>query len=270
LGGFVYVLSNPSMPKLVKIGKSDRDPQEFRVHELYSTGVPEPFKVEYLAFVPDHHSLERTLHDHFKASRPIKGREFFEISVEEAIIATRQSSTVDFERVFFKTDEEIGLERKKREEEQAYQRRISEQASFEVSRQEKLSYKKTAEALSLEAKKTEAADLMRQWRFNFVRDHVRLPWWRHGLVTALWMIPLLALFFVTVTKIVTAIEGFSSSDLPGFFLYVFTFFLFPLSIAYAVGWALESNARAIEAQADKAIPRGSTVELERCLRQRGD
>ena len=40
--GSVYVLTNPAMPNMVKIGKTTRD-VELRLADLYSTGVPLPF-----------------------------------------------------------------------------------------------------------------------------------------------------------------------------------------------------------------------------------
>ncbi|MFT7387743.1 MAG: hypothetical protein ACI8VC_000984 [Candidatus Endobugula sp.] len=41
--GIVYVLTNPAMPGIVKIGKTSRDSVDARLNELYSTGVPVPF-----------------------------------------------------------------------------------------------------------------------------------------------------------------------------------------------------------------------------------
>jgi hypothetical protein len=77
MAGFIYIMSNPSFVSgRIKIGKSDRDPEEFRKSELDGTAVPEPFKVEY-AFVDDHHTLERTLHKTFDYARANKQREFF-------------------------------------------------------------------------------------------------------------------------------------------------------------------------------------------------
>ena len=46
--GSVYVLTNPAMPNMVKIGKTTRD-VELRLADLYSTGVPLPFECEYAA-----------------------------------------------------------------------------------------------------------------------------------------------------------------------------------------------------------------------------
>ena len=52
-------MSNPAFPDLIKIGKSKKDPTTDRVSELNQTGVPEPFKVEYYAFVEDEDYLEQ-------------------------------------------------------------------------------------------------------------------------------------------------------------------------------------------------------------------
>ena len=41
--GIVYLLTNPSMPSLVKIGMTTRNEVHVRMGELYSTGVPLPF-----------------------------------------------------------------------------------------------------------------------------------------------------------------------------------------------------------------------------------
>ena len=50
--GIVYVLTNPAMPKLVKIGKTGRG-VETRLNDLYTTGVPLPFEYAYAARVED-------------------------------------------------------------------------------------------------------------------------------------------------------------------------------------------------------------------------
>lgn len=55
--GIVYVLSNEAMPGLVKIGRTNRDDLEVRLRELYTTGVPLPFKCEYACKVADYKSV---------------------------------------------------------------------------------------------------------------------------------------------------------------------------------------------------------------------
>ena len=46
--GIVYVLTNPAMPRMVKIGRTGREIGA-RLSDLYTTGVPLPFECEYAA-----------------------------------------------------------------------------------------------------------------------------------------------------------------------------------------------------------------------------
>ncbi len=83
--GIVYILTNPAMPGLVKIGKTSRDSVKERLKELYSsTGVPVPFECEYAARVEDASAVEQILHETFGPYRINPKREFFDISSEEA------------------------------------------------------------------------------------------------------------------------------------------------------------------------------------------
>ena len=43
----VYVLTNSAMPGLVKIGYTAQDDANSRIAQLYTTGVPVPFTIEY-------------------------------------------------------------------------------------------------------------------------------------------------------------------------------------------------------------------------------
>ena len=45
--GIVYLLTNPVMPGLVKIGMTTREDIDTRMRELYSTGVPVPFECQF-------------------------------------------------------------------------------------------------------------------------------------------------------------------------------------------------------------------------------
>lgn len=81
----VYVLSNPAMPNIVKIGKTTQRDVEQRMSQLYSTGVPLPFKCEYAVEVEDCHKAEQALHIAFDPYRTNPRREFFDIAPEQAI-----------------------------------------------------------------------------------------------------------------------------------------------------------------------------------------
>ena len=45
-GGYVYMLTNASMPGMFKVGRTVRDSRG-RARELYTTGVPTPFEVAF-------------------------------------------------------------------------------------------------------------------------------------------------------------------------------------------------------------------------------
>jgi hypothetical protein len=95
--GFVYFLTNPSMPKYLKIGCTSRDVRS-RVDELdRSTSIPTPFKIEMYFPSNDHYRDEKSIHQALDGYR-VTGKEFFEISIEEAIYNLRAlSDLIDFE-----------------------------------------------------------------------------------------------------------------------------------------------------------------------------
>lgn len=82
----VYVLTNPSMPGLVKIGYTADEDANRRIGQLYTTGVPVPFKLEFACRVPNALEVERALHLAFGPHRINPGREFFRIEPEQAIV----------------------------------------------------------------------------------------------------------------------------------------------------------------------------------------
>ena len=85
--GIVYLLTNPCMPGIVKIGKTSRTDLQNRMKELYTTGVPVPFECVYACRIKLSHmdKLETTLHSAFEPYRVNKNREFFCIKPEQAI-----------------------------------------------------------------------------------------------------------------------------------------------------------------------------------------
>lgn len=82
--GYVYVLTNPEFPSLLKIGRTTRTP-EVRAQELSGhTGVPRPYIVRYSRWFPDHHAAERYVHAVF-ADQRVRGKEFFRADLDEVI-----------------------------------------------------------------------------------------------------------------------------------------------------------------------------------------
>src|SRR5918994_4068643 len=82
--GFVYIMINPAMRGLVKIGLTDRA-SKARAKELRGTGVPDDFVVVYDELVTDCEAVESRLHQRFGDYRYQPNREFFQIPVREAI-----------------------------------------------------------------------------------------------------------------------------------------------------------------------------------------
>ena len=84
--GIVYLLTNPCMPGLVKIGMTTQEDIDKRMKELYTTGVPVPFECQFACKVnnKDCAKIEKALHTAFEPQRINKNREFFRINVEQA------------------------------------------------------------------------------------------------------------------------------------------------------------------------------------------
>jgi hypothetical protein len=169
MAGFVYIMSNPSFADgRIKIGKSDRDPEEFRKAELNSTGVPEPFKVEYSAYVQNHHKLEHTIHKYFVAQRPNKSREFFTCSIMDAISAIQKNAGdgLKHEDNYYAEYEE--LIRQKQELERIEELRIQAEEEEQIRREKAERIRRKAEERQKEVDQArrEEEERLEQVRFQ--------------------------------------------------------------------------------------------------------
>ncbi|MDB4414416.1 GIY-YIG nuclease family protein [bacterium] len=82
---WVYVLSNPSLPKeYLKIGYTKLKPEERATQISSATGVPTPYKVEWAYKCFNGEMVERMTHEKLKSFRVNNRKEFFHISLEEA------------------------------------------------------------------------------------------------------------------------------------------------------------------------------------------
>lgn len=81
----VYVLTNPAMPNLTKIGKTRQEDVVTRLGQLYTSGVPVPFECAYACKVRDCTEVEDSLHVAFGNTRVNPKREFFKIEPERVI-----------------------------------------------------------------------------------------------------------------------------------------------------------------------------------------
>ena len=83
MDGFVYCLSNESFAQdIYKIGLTKGNPIE-RCKQLYTTGIPTPFKIELSLKVSDCLAVEKLLHNKFKDYRISKKREFFKVKLSQ-------------------------------------------------------------------------------------------------------------------------------------------------------------------------------------------
>lgn len=81
---FIYVLTNPTMPNLVKIGRTTD--LASRLRSLSSaTGVPVPFECFFVCEVSDSLKVEKALHEAFGDHRINEKREFFRINPNRAV-----------------------------------------------------------------------------------------------------------------------------------------------------------------------------------------
>jgi hypothetical protein len=82
--GYVYFLENPAMPGLLKIGFTTTSLEQ-RLSELNTTGVPEEFVIGAAFLVSDAESCEKAVHALFSEYRIREQREFFRLSLKEAL-----------------------------------------------------------------------------------------------------------------------------------------------------------------------------------------
>lgn len=114
----VYIITNETMPGLVKIGMTNAD-LAGRIRGLYQTGVPLPFELFYACEVSNAALVEGRLHDAFGDHRVSKAREFFRIAPERvkaalSLAAIKEITLTDndvFETPEEKTEVEVAKRR---------------------------------------------------------------------------------------------------------------------------------------------------------------
>jgi len=89
----VYILTNESMPDMIKIGFTERD-LATRIKEFDVTPVPLPFECFYAVEVEDAKPIEALLHEAFDDKRVRQSREFFNCSPEQAKSALKIAETM--------------------------------------------------------------------------------------------------------------------------------------------------------------------------------
>jgi len=176
---YLYILSNPSMPGLIKIGKTTTSPNQ-RMSELYSTGVPTPFVLELSVEIDDCHASERAAHGALAKYRVADNREFFKTSVENAlksilpVIGQYKIHEVQHSHGIETIERE--LNRRKLEVERAAEARRAEIRRREIEEKQRLDKRKNELELSIEAENQK----LQQLGLRPIKK--KLP----GIGTALW------------------------------------------------------------------------------------
>ncbi len=92
--GYVYILINASLNGIVKIGKSQNSPDE-QARELSSaTGIATPFLVAYSSYFKECNAAEIFVHAQLENNRLADNREFFQVSVQQAIEVVREAESI--------------------------------------------------------------------------------------------------------------------------------------------------------------------------------
>jgi len=110
--GIVYVVTNDSMPGMVKIGVTEKEDIKERLKELDNTSVPTPFRFYYGIKSDRYKEIEKLLHITFSKSRIRDKREFFAIEPEHVVAAIKISGSEEIKNNNEMIDDQ-GIEIKK-------------------------------------------------------------------------------------------------------------------------------------------------------------
>src|SRR5437763_16825221 len=97
--GTIYILFNPAMSGLLKIGKTTRLSEQRATELSKATGVPSEFHVVYEEEFTDVGKAEQLIHSRLNEYRYNRNREFFQLLLKQAIrvvMAVKEAETVSF------------------------------------------------------------------------------------------------------------------------------------------------------------------------------
>jgi len=83
--GWIYIATNEEIPNLVKVGKTENDPDE-RAKQLSSpTGVPGETRIVYSAWVDNYHDVERAVLNNLDERKVTKTGEWIRAEIDDVI-----------------------------------------------------------------------------------------------------------------------------------------------------------------------------------------
>ena len=134
--GFVYVMTNRSMPGLVKVGMSAKNPAlRAKDDDLTSTGVPTPFEVQYSALFDDMRKAEKLAHQNL--SQYHYNKEFFKTDIATAIYAI-ESVGIGFTKHFSLPEEQKKAAEIAKQKEIEEEKRRIQKASDDLKKSKEL------------------------------------------------------------------------------------------------------------------------------------
>jgi hypothetical protein len=134
--GFIYILSNPSMPNVYKVGLTTSSVKK-RIQELTSTGVPKPFTAEKIFEVPENslRQIEQLAHKKLKNKDLHHGKEFFEGKIDDCINAVQDAI---YEITKSNSPELIGLAKERARDDEIRKEQLKRQKIWEQDQLAKL------------------------------------------------------------------------------------------------------------------------------------
>ena len=81
---WVYILTNPAIPEMIKIGYTANDPHARAEQLSKGTGVPVGYEVAWAYKCYKGDRIEKEVHKYFKKQRVSPTREFFRVTLDEA------------------------------------------------------------------------------------------------------------------------------------------------------------------------------------------
>ena len=148
--GWVYVITNDSLPELVKIGFTTRHPRE-RAKELQGTNVPGSFAVEYAALVEQPRKLESEVHKHLSSLGLRADKEWFHCDVGVAVWSIKKNALGEISRWY---SDEADQARIEADVQQAlYRKRLADREKYEENQRTKNAKQEISQCLDKLRKK---------------------------------------------------------------------------------------------------------------------